>query len=73
MKKLSLLCAAIMLFAFKTIDSPISEQERKNAIDLLQKTEQGVIDAVAGLSEAQLARFRALTVEEKRRVILTAM
>jgi len=27
----------------------------------------------AGLSEAQLARFRALTVEEKRRVILTAM
>jgi len=58
MKKLSLLCAAIMLFAFKTTDSPISEQERKNAIDLLQKTEQGVIDAVAGLSEAQL-NFKA--------------
>ena len=58
MKKLSILCAAIMLFAFKTTDSPISEQERKNAIDLLQKTEQGVIDAVAGLSEAQL-NFKA--------------
>ena len=58
MKKLSILCAAIILFAFKTNDIPISEQERKNAIDLLQKTEQGVIDAVAGLSEAQL-NFKA--------------
>ncbi|HYK46163.1 MAG TPA: DinB family protein [Parafilimonas sp.] len=58
MKKLSILCAAMMLFAFKTNDNSISEQERKNAIDLLQKTEQGVIDAVAGLSDAQL-NFKA--------------
>ena len=32
----------------------INTQERKTAADLLQQTEQGVLDAVAGLSEAQL-------------------
>jgi len=54
MKKLSILFAAIFLFAFKTKDNSITDQERKIAIDLLQQTEQGVIDAVAGLSDAQL-------------------
>jgi len=46
--------AATILFAFNTKDGSISEQERKIAIDLLQQTEQGVINAVAGLSDAQL-------------------
>src|SRR6478672_10029651 len=54
MKKLSILFAAIILFAFKTKDSSLTDQERKVATDLLQQTEQGVIDAVAGLSVAQL-------------------
>ena len=54
MKKLSILFTAMILFAFKTKDISITEQERKTAIDLLQQTEQGVINAVAGLSDAQL-------------------
>ena len=54
MKKLSILFAAMILFAFKAKDSSISDEERKTAIDLLQHTEQGVINAVAGLSDAQL-------------------
>ena len=54
MKKLSILFTALILFAFKTKDISITEQERKTAIGLLQQTEQGVIDAIAGLSDAQL-------------------
>jgi len=54
MKKLSILFTAMILFAFKTKDISITEQERKTAIDLLQQTEQGVIDAVTGLSDVQL-------------------
>jgi hypothetical protein len=54
MKKLIILFATILSFAFTTNNYSISEQERKTAIDLLQKTQQGVIDAVAGLSDAQL-------------------
>lgn len=54
MKKLSILLTALLLFGFKTKNNSISEQERKTAIDLLQQTEQGVINSVAGLSDAQL-------------------
>jgi hypothetical protein len=53
-KKLSILVTALILFAFKTKDNAITDKERKVAIDLLQQTEQGVIHAIAGLSDAQL-------------------
>lgn len=54
MKKLSILVSVLMLFSFGIKDNTLTKEERNYAIDLLQKTEQGVIDAVAGLSEAQL-------------------
>src|SRR5215216_6861342 len=54
MKKSSVLITLLLLFGFTTKTGSITEQERKTAADLLQKTEQGVIDAVAGLSDAQL-------------------
>ncbi|MEP6846399.1 MAG: DinB family protein [Panacibacter sp.] len=54
MKQLSLFIAALLLFSFSTKNYSLTDAERKTAVDLLQQTEQGVIDAVAGLSEAQL-------------------
>lgn len=54
MKKLSVFVAAMLLFGFATKPVSLTDEERKYAGDLLQQTEQGVIDAVAGLSEAQL-------------------
>src|SRR4051794_15817681 len=54
MKKSSILLVALLLFGFTTKNSSLTDQERKTAIDLLRQTEQGVIDAVAGLSDAQL-------------------
>jgi len=58
MKKTFILISALLLFGFTTKNNSITEQERKTAVDLLQQTEQGVINAVAGLSEAQL-NFKA--------------
>jgi hypothetical protein len=58
MKKSFIFIAALLLFGFTTKNNSISDQERKTAVDLLQQTEQGVIDAVAGLSDAQL-NFKA--------------
>src|SRR3954464_923300 len=54
MKKSSILIALLLLFGFTAKNNSISDSERKTAVDLLQQTEQGVIDAVAGLSDAQL-------------------
>jgi hypothetical protein len=54
MKKSSILIVTLLLFGFTTKNNSITEQERKTAVDLLQQTGQGVIDAVAGLSDAQL-------------------
>ncbi|MGC4038057.1 MAG: DinB family protein [Chitinophagaceae bacterium] len=54
MKKFMLLLAVPLLFSFvKPIDT-ISEKERKDAAELIAKTEKGVFDAIKGLSEAQL-------------------
>lgn len=53
MKKLSILLSAL-LFGFTIKNNSITEQERKTATDLLQQTEQGVINSIAGLSDAQL-------------------
>jgi len=54
MKKLSMLVTGLLLFAFNTKPVSLTDQERKTAADLLTQTEQGVFNAVAGLSEAQL-------------------
>ena len=54
MKKLSLLVATTLLFAFVNKPVSLTDAERKTATDLLQQTEKGVFDAVSGLSEAQL-------------------
>ncbi|HVZ57246.1 MAG TPA: DinB family protein [Chitinophagaceae bacterium] len=58
MKKIQLLLPALVLLSFTGTKNPITDQERKTAIDLLSQTEQGVLDAVKGLSDAQL-NFKA--------------
>lgn len=56
MKKLSLFTTVLLLLSFttKTTVATLTDNERKFAIDLLLQTEAGVINATAGLSEAQL-------------------
>lgn len=55
MKKPSLFLFSLLLFSFTVIrPGTLSDKERKDATDLLSKTEQGVFDAVKGLSDAQL-------------------
>lgn len=54
MKKLSMLLAGFLLFAFINKPASLTDAERKNASELLQQTEDGVIKAISGLSEAQL-------------------
>ncbi|MBS1609554.1 MAG: DinB family protein [Bacteroidetes bacterium] len=54
MKKIAFLLLPVLLFSFSIKPATISDKERKDAIDLLQKTEQGVLDAINGLSDAQL-------------------
>ena len=54
MKKLSVVLPVLLLFGFATKNYSLTEAERKYAIDLLLQTEQGVINSIAGLSEAQL-------------------
>jgi hypothetical protein len=54
MKKFASLIFVSLLFSFTLPGNSITDKERKDAADLLQKTEQGVFDAVKGLSDAQL-------------------
>lgn len=54
MKKLLLFAAALVLLSFSTTDNTISKKERKYAKNFLKETENGVFDAVKGLSDAQL-------------------
>jgi uncharacterized damage-inducible protein DinB len=55
MKKLTLFVIPAFLFlAFTFPKNSITEKERKDAAELLAKTEQGVFDAIKGLSDAQL-------------------
>jgi hypothetical protein len=54
MKTLSFFVGALMLFGFANKPASVSDQERKVASDLLLQTEAGVINSIAGLSEAQL-------------------
>jgi hypothetical protein len=54
MKKLFFLCTAFLMFSFTSVSPTLSDKERKDAIDLLSKTELGVFNSLKGLSEAQL-------------------
>lgn len=55
MKKLAFfVIPALLILAFTSPGSSITDKERKDAIDLLSKTEQAVFDIVKGLSDAQL-------------------
>ena len=58
MRKLPILIATLLLFSFTTTKPPLTDKERKDAIELLTKTEQGVFDALLGMSDAQL-NFKA--------------
>ena len=59
MKKPAIFVLSLLLFSFTSIrPGSLTDKERKDAIDLLSKTEQGVFDAVKGLSDAQL-KFKA--------------
>ena len=59
MKKPAIFVLSLLLFSFTSIrPGALTDKERKDAIDLLSKTEQGVFDAVKGLSDAQL-KFKA--------------
>ena len=54
MRKLLMLFATISLFSFTSIKPPLTDKERKDAIELLTQTEQGVFNSLSGLSDAQL-------------------
>lgn len=54
MKKSILFLSGLLLFAFETKETSLTQQERDYASKFLKDTEQGVFAAVKGLSEAQL-------------------
>lgn len=54
MKKSIVFLSILMLFAFKTKESSLTQKERDYASNFLKDTEQGVFDSVKDLSEAQL-------------------
>src|SRR3954447_12268926 len=58
MKKPALFMLSLLLFAFTLRPATLTDKERKDATDILSKTETGVFDAIKGLSDAQL-KFKA--------------
>jgi hypothetical protein len=54
MRKLPIFIVTLLLFSFTTTKPPLTDKERKDAVELLTKTEQGVFDALLGMSDAQL-------------------
>jgi len=54
MKRLFLPLVALFLFSFMLTDSPLSQNERKFAIDQLTKSEKHLMSAIKGLSKEQL-------------------
>lgn len=54
MRKLLFVCAAFLVSSFTIMSHTLSDKERKDAIDQLAKTEQGVFNSLKGLSDAQL-------------------
>lgn len=54
MRKLLVIVSAFALFSFIAADTPLTEKERKYALDLLTNTQTDLENAVQGLSDAQL-------------------
>jgi len=54
MRKLLFLCAAFLVSSFTFTSPTLTDKERKDAIEQLSKTEQGVFNSLKGLSDAQL-------------------
>ena len=54
MRKLPLYFIAFLLLAFTGTNTPITDNERKTAAELLSQTEQGVFNSLLGMSDAQL-------------------
>ena len=54
MRKLFVFFAAFCLCSFTLTSPPLKDKERKDALGLLAKTEQGVFNSLLGMSEAQL-------------------
>lgn len=54
MKKSVVFLSLLLLFAFKTRESSLTQQERDYASKFLKETQQGVFDSIKDLSEAQL-------------------
>jgi hypothetical protein len=54
MRKLLFLCAAFLVSSFTSMSPTLTDKERKDAVDQLSKTEQGVFNSLKGLSDAQL-------------------
>lgn len=54
MRKLLVIVSAFALFSFIAADTPLTEKERKYALDLLTNTQTDLENAIQGLSDAQL-------------------
>ena len=54
MKKVFVLLSTVTLFSFIVNDAPITEDERKFALDYFQETKEKLLSDVKGLSQAQL-------------------
>jgi hypothetical protein len=54
MRKLLFLCTAFLITSFTSTSPTLTDKERKDAIEQLAKTEQGVFNSLKGLSDAQL-------------------
>src|ERR1017187_3704443 len=54
MRNLIVLFTTIFLSSFTLMSPTLSDKERKDAVELLSKTEQGVFNSLLGLSDAQL-------------------
>ncbi len=60
MKKSALFLSILLLFAFATKETSLTQQERDYASKFLKDTEQGVFASIKNLSEAQL-KFKPAT------------
>ncbi|MBL7699317.1 MAG: DinB family protein [Chitinophagaceae bacterium] len=58
MRKIFMVVSAFMFFSFVTADTPITDKERKSALDLLTSTQSTLEKSIEGLSDAQL-NFKA--------------
>jgi len=54
MKKITLLLVAFAMASFGIMNSGLTDEERQMTVDHLEKTHEGLVNTVTGLSEAQL-------------------